>query len=95
MPWDPFLMKILLKKEVCRSYKQCTRPTEKATSHIKALKKKMQTIRTYTKWWTIMVESSYLSTLLYTIANTSRVFKMRTKRKFMVTRLLQKWWGIE
>ena len=25
--WDPFLMKILLKKEVCTSHKQCTGST--------------------------------------------------------------------
>ena len=34
-----------------------------------------------------MVESSYESALLYTIENSSHVFKMRT------TQLLQKWWG--
>ena len=27
--WDPFLMKILLKKEVCTSREQCTGPTGK------------------------------------------------------------------
>ena len=27
--WDPFLMKILLKKEVCTSHKQCTGSTKK------------------------------------------------------------------
>ena len=28
--WDPFLMKVLLKKDVCGSREQCTRPTRKA-----------------------------------------------------------------
>ena len=32
MSWDPFLMKILLKKEVCRSHKQCIGPTGKHIS---------------------------------------------------------------
>ena len=31
MPWNPFLMKVLLKKEVCESREQCTRPTGKQT----------------------------------------------------------------
>ena len=32
MPWDQFLMKILLKKEVCESREQCMRPTGKQTT---------------------------------------------------------------
>ena len=30
MSSDPFLMKVLLKKEVCGSHEQCTGPTGKA-----------------------------------------------------------------
>ena len=30
MLWDPFLMKVLVKKKVCGSYEQCTGPTGKA-----------------------------------------------------------------
>ena len=29
MQWDPFLMEVLLKKEVCGSREQCTKPTGK------------------------------------------------------------------
>ena len=39
MSWDPFLMKILLKKEVCRSHEQCTGPTENALLKKKKKKK--------------------------------------------------------
>ena len=28
MPWDPFLIKKLLKNEVCGSYEQCTGPID-------------------------------------------------------------------
>ena len=38
MSWDPFLMKILFKKEVCGSHKQYTGPTRKASNTL--LKKK-------------------------------------------------------
>ena len=30
VPWDPFLMKVLLKKETCECCKQCMEPTRKA-----------------------------------------------------------------
>ena len=29
VPWGPILMKILLKKIICGSGKQCTRPTDR------------------------------------------------------------------
>ena len=29
MPWDSFLMQVLIKKEVCGSREQCTGPTDK------------------------------------------------------------------
>ena len=35
MPRDSFSMKVLLKEEVCRSHKQCIRPTEKALCLLK------------------------------------------------------------
>ena len=46
MPWDQFLMKILLKKEVCESREQCMRPTGKqttATGRFSKKKKKRET----------------------------------------------------
>ena len=39
MPRDPFLMKVLLKKGVCGSRKQCTRPIEGAETHFFQKKK--------------------------------------------------------
>ena len=39
MPRDPFLMKVLLKKGVCGSRKQCTRPIESAETHFFQKKK--------------------------------------------------------
>ena len=38
--WDPFLIKILLKKEICRSHEQCTESTEKTEMHFLKKKKK-------------------------------------------------------
>ena len=53
MPRDPFLMKVLLKKGVCGSREQCTRPIESAKTHFskkkkrkKRKKKKTQTLET-------------------------------------------------
>ena len=47
MPRDPFLMKVLLKKGVCGSRKQCTRPIESAETHFFQKKKeKTQTLET-------------------------------------------------
>ena len=40
MPQNPFLMKVLLKKEVCRSHEQCMGPTKKALKQKKKKKKK-------------------------------------------------------
>ena len=41
--WDLFLIKILLKKEICGSYEQCTESTEKIEMHFLKKKKKTQT----------------------------------------------------
>ena len=38
--WDLFLIKILLKKEICRSHEQCTESTEKTEMHFLKKKKK-------------------------------------------------------
>ena len=38
--WNPFLMKILLKKEVCGSREQCTGPIGKVETHFSQKKKK-------------------------------------------------------
>ena len=38
--WDLFLIKILLKKEICGSYEQCTESTEKTEMHFLKKKKK-------------------------------------------------------
>ena len=48
MPWDPFLMKVLLKKEVCESREQCTGPIGKAWNTLPKKKKKneMQMLNT-------------------------------------------------
>ena len=52
MPRDPFLMKVLLKKGVYGSRKQCTRPIESAETHFfqkkkkKKKKEKTQTLET-------------------------------------------------
>ena len=35
VPWNPFLMKKLLKSEVCGSHEQCTGPTGMHCSHEK------------------------------------------------------------
>ena len=40
MPWDSFLMKVLLKKEIYESHELCTRPTEMRFS----MKKKRETL---------------------------------------------------
>ena len=42
MPQNPFLMKVLLKKEVCGSHEQCMGPTKKALKQKKKKKKKKQ-----------------------------------------------------
>ena len=44
MPCDSFLMKILLKKDICKSREQCTGPTEKAPQPQNALKKKSRRV---------------------------------------------------
>ena len=41
--WDLFLIKILLKKEICGSYEQCTESTEKTEMHFLKKKKKKKT----------------------------------------------------
>ena len=38
--WDLFLIKILLKKEICGSYEQCTESTKKTEMHFLKKKKK-------------------------------------------------------
>ena len=43
MPQNPFLMKVLLKKEVCGSHEQCMGPTKKALKQKKKTKKKNKT----------------------------------------------------
>ena len=44
MLWDPFLMKVLVKKEACESCEQCTGSTGKdRNAFLKKKKKKMQT----------------------------------------------------
>ena len=43
MLWDPFLMKVLVKKEVCELCEQCTRSTGKDRNALLKKKKKMQT----------------------------------------------------
>ena len=40
MPWDPFLMKVLLKKKVCGSHEQFTSPTGKSKCTSQKKKKK-------------------------------------------------------
>ena len=42
MPWDLFLLKILVKKEICGSYEQCMGPIEKDKNTL--LKKKSQNV---------------------------------------------------
>ena len=44
MQWDPFLMKILLKKEICGSHEQCTGPAgTQLMLFFKKIKKKSET----------------------------------------------------
>ena len=40
MLWDPFLMKVLVKKEVCEFCEQCTRSTGKDKNALLKIKKK-------------------------------------------------------
>ena len=46
MPQNPFLMKVLLKKEVCGSHEQCMGPTKKALKQKKKKKKKKKKNKT-------------------------------------------------
>ena len=56
MPWDPFLMKVLLKRKVCESHEQCMEPTRKAEEKKKKNRETLDTvavagaIQTFTKW---------------------------------------------
>ena len=43
MPWGLFVMKVLLKKEVCEFHEQCTEPTGRALALLKQALKKTQT----------------------------------------------------
>jgi len=45
VPWDPFLMKVLLKNEVCESREQCTGPTARRWTQ---LEKNFSCIQTFT-----------------------------------------------
>ena len=46
MPWDLFLMKVLIKEEVCRSRKQCIGPIGSAETRLsQKKKKKTQTLK--------------------------------------------------
>ena len=54
MPWDQFLMKILLKKEDCESREQCMRPTGKQTTATgRFLKKKKKRETQNARCWEI------------------------------------------
>ena len=83
MSWDPFLIKILLKKEVCRSREQCTRPTEKAG---KKKKKKGQTKTRERGTQSKQSSKSHLSLLFVTLVkkctrSTEKARKRKRKRK--------------
>ena len=46
MPWDPFLMKVLLEKKVCGSREQCTGPTG---THLTLFSKKKKKVKCVTQ----------------------------------------------